>query len=301
MAKFVVKKNTNYTLTVSKTDYNTHTETINVSADTTKNITLTPSFTPETKTFNYTGAVQTYTIPNGCTKLIVDCVGAAGGDIDWSEYGLYYYGGKGGRVQCNLAVTPGQVLYIYVGECRNMGGDSTRTFGGGGSAGAGYGTAGGGASDIRIGGTALTDRKVVAGGGGGVVNNKGPGAGGGLTGGDSTSSDAQGTYFKTAKGGTQSAGGKGQLTGTCWSRDGSLGQGGDGGYDTCSSTQGGGAGGGGGYYGGGGCAAGVQDRRGDGAGGSSYTDPTLCTNVVHTQGYSQATGNGYVKITTSNT
>ena len=54
--------------------------------------------------------------------------------------------------------------------------------------------------------------------------------------------------------------------------------------------------GGGGYYGGG---AGAWYEYfgwncGGGGGGSSYTNQTLCSNVVHTQGF--RAGNGYVTI-----
>ena len=52
-----------------------------------------------------------------------------------------------------------------------------------GGRGRGPGVVGGGASDIRIGGTALSDRKIVAAGGGGAGGNRfqgcGRGAGGG--------------------------------------------------------------------------------------------------------------------------
>lgn len=186
---FSVKKNTNYTLTVSKSGYDTHTETINISADTTKNITLQPSFTPETRTFNYTGAVQTYTIPQGCTSLIVDCVGAASKQV-WTSSAIFNdaaANGKGGRVQCKLKVTAGQTINIYVG--------GNNGYNGGGS--------------IKNGST-----QWCYGGG----------------------SSAQDEYL------------------------------------TC----------------------------GGGGGGSSYTDPNLCSNVTHTQGYSSATDNGWIIITTSN-
>ena len=55
-----------------------------------------------------------------------------------------------------------------------------------------------------------------------------------------------------------------------WNASGSLGQGG-----TAYLNSGGG---GGGYYGGGGGGDGA------GGGGSSYTDPDLCSNVIHTRG-----------------
>ena len=278
---FSVKKNTNYTLTVSKSGYETHTEIINISADTTKDITLTPSFTPETVRFDYTGAVQTYTVPQGTTKLIVDCVGAAGAPNTSGDGGQP---GKGGRVQCKLIVSPGQVLNIYVGGIGISAGGGWN--GGGVSQ---YGLGGGGASDIRINGTALTDRKIVAGAGGGpgtgyLSGYLNAGNGGGLIGQNGGSQ----SYEVGGFGGTQSAGGAGGYyrdPGQGRGGSGSLGNGGTGGLS---------GGGGAGYYGGGG------GNFSSGGGGSSYTDPNLCTDVVHTQGYSSATGNGWVIITTSN-
>lgn len=55
-----------------------------------------------------------------------------------------------------------------------------------------------------------------------------------------------------------------------------------------------GSGGGGGYFGGGGGASGSNYGSGGGGGGSSYTHPTLCSSVVHTQGYQ--TGLGQITI-----
>lgn len=56
------------------------------------------------------------------------------------------------------------------------------------------------------------------------------------------------------------------------------------------------AGGAGWYGGGGGALAGHKSifYYSGGGGGSSYTHPTLCSSVVHTQGFNK--GNGYVKI-----
>ena len=57
--------------------------------------------------------------------------------------------------------------------------------------------------------------------------------------------------------------------------------------------------GGAGWYGGG-SGAGDWNKNGGytagGGGGSSYTNPTLCSEIKHTQGFN-TTGNGYVIIT----
>ncbi|MFW1396645.1 glycine-rich protein, partial [Vibrio parahaemolyticus] len=67
---------------------------------------------------------------------------------------------------------------IYIGEqpAGSEGGQN------GGGKGCGKGTGGGGASDIRVGGTSLSSRVLVAGGGGGYGYGGYGGGGGGLTG-----------------------------------------------------------------------------------------------------------------------
>ena len=246
----------------------------------------------QTSTYNYTGGVQIYTVPAGITSLGIDAIGACGG-------GYYASGGSagpvtlGGRVQCTLNVTPGQVLYVYVG---GRGGDFNGSFapaggfnGGQGAANT-YSGASGGASDIRTCSCAATgsNRLVVAGGagGGGDWNSYG-GVGGGLTGG----SPGPNTMVPgaTCTGGSQVDGG----TGTAGSPGTSDGNGGAAQAGISAS------GGGGGYWGGhGGGGTGPAYSGIGGGGGSSYTDPVAVTAVVHTQGYSGANGNGVVIITT---
>ena len=55
--------------------------------------------------YNYTGAVQTFTVPAGITSISVDAYGASGTGT----------GGLGGRVQSTISVSEGQRLNIYVG------------------------------------------------------------------------------------------------------------------------------------------------------------------------------------------
>jgi hypothetical protein len=247
----------------------------------------------QTSEFYFTGGNQTYTVPAGVTKIFVDALGARGGVN-------FYYSrpGFGGRVQCMMNVTPGQVLTIVVGEV-GKGSAYNSTYsslvfpGGfnGGGAGYGYGGSGGGATDIRIGGTAVGNRVLVAGGGGGAgyfsstaFYERG-GDGGGLTA-ENGYGDGNTSSTKRGVGGNQITGGaKGTYytTGTA----GSLALGGNG------STSGSSGGGGGGYYGGGGGST------GGGGGGSSYTNGIYCTNVVHTPGANGLKdGNGMVRITT---
>ena len=244
-----------------------------------------------TMTFSYTGSVQTYTVPAGVTSIDVNVQGAAGG-LNSDEVTWYSRNGYGGKVEGTLAVTPGQVLNIYVGGQGGVGTPSGTTggFNGGALAYNGFGVygggGGGGASDIRIGGTALADRVIVAGGGGGAGLdcrtpdlNRG-GDGGGLTGEDGFA----GCETSTAGGGSPTAGGVGgTYTGWTSGNAGSLGIGGDAGTGTA------GGGGAGGYYGGGG------GSWSGGGGGSSYTDATLVSSVTHTRGYN-STGDGIVTI-----
>ena len=240
--------------------------------------------------FNYTGSAQTFTVPAGVTSISVDAYGANGESTQSGYCGGYE--GKGGRVQADLTVNPGEVLNIYVGGSHYYTGSGSFGGGwnGGGADGGTGGTAGGGATDIRIGGTALSDRVLVAGGGGGAYGCSSPsypngGDGGGLTG---QTGNRKNNYAYGGVGGSQSAGGtggagtdgNGTWTSASNGSDGSLGNGGDG-NSTRERT---GGGGGGGYYGGGGGAVGRSWGWGGGGGGSSYTHPTLCSSVVHTQG-----------------
>lgn len=249
---------------------------------------------PGSATFDYTGGAQTFVVPAGVTSIAVVAKGASGGKPGWLDDSYY---GKGGKVATTLAVTPGQTLHLYVGGAGtfptsfsqvivagfNGGGEDDDGSGGGG---------GGGATDIRIGGTDLSHRVLVAGGGGGAtVNNTAGGHGGDLTG----AAGAGLNPNEGGAGGTQAAGGVGG-TGDFSSGDGAngypgaLGIGGDGGgipNDFGGYATGGG---GGGYYGGGGGGT----YGGAGGGGSSYTDPTLCANVVHTQG--DNIGDGVIEL-----
>ena len=196
-----------------------------------------------TETFNYTGGVQTWTVPAGVTSASFDIYGASGGE---SSYGG---GGKGGRALSDLTLTPGSTVYIVVG--------GAGAWPGAGYNGGGYGVrfGGGGATDIRIGGLSLNNRVLVAGGGGGAGNNVGDsgGNGGGLTG-----TGASGGFG--GGGGTQTAGGSG--TYPDW--EGSFGQGGTNGGVNMTG------GGGGGWYGGGGGPGGGGGGSGYGPAGTSF-------------------------------
>ena len=81
---------------------------------------------PITQTFNFTGGMQTWTVPAGVTSITIDTYGAQGGTGatggNASSGGI---GGLGTQATGTLAVTPGQVLNIFVG---GQGGTPTAGF-----------------------------------------------------------------------------------------------------------------------------------------------------------------------------
>lgn len=228
--------------------------------------------------FDAADTFQEYIVPACVKKIAVDCVAAQG-------FGTT---AGGGRVECSLKVKPKQRLYIFAGSIpasRNV---------------ASYN-----ASDIRTSNEGVTDptslgnRLVVAGAAGsqGAGNGNTPGAaGGGLIGANANNTGCS----AGGKGGTQETPGSGggDIPWTSQSvAGGAVGSLGLGGNGAAHSAVGGA--GGSGWYGGGGGAAGYTKKAGNygagGGGGSSYTDPNLCADVVHTQGFNN--GSGYVIIT----
>ena len=244
------------------------------------------TFSAGALTFSYTGAVQSWIVPGSTVNLTVDVRAAQGGTFS-STYGL---GGNGGRVQSNIAVTPGQTLYFYVGQMGTYytSPSASLSFNGGGIGAWStyYGGCGGGASDIRTASGSESSALIIAGGGGGGQGYSGyssgnGGAGGGLTAGNGWYSGSYSSSYAGA-GGSQTGGGIG---GGSYGGPGMYGIGGNAYYYY------GGGGGGGGYYGGGG-----GYEYGGGGGGSSWTS-SLCSNVTHTQGFT--TGNGQILISWS--
>ena len=118
-------------------------------------------------TFNYTGTMQSFIVPSGVTYIDVLMWGGGGGSYTNQSANAGY----GLLLSANIPIMSGTTCYLYVGG-QGMGYDWSHTpnpfmggFNGGGNGSSAYGYAGGGASDIRIGGTALQNRVVVAGGG----------------------------------------------------------------------------------------------------------------------------------------
>lgn len=245
-------------------------------------------------TFNYTGAIQTWTVPVGVTFIFVEAFGAQGGS------GGSNVGGKGGKVACSMPVTPGQVLYITVG-----GQSSNQTalygFGGNGGVSTSYGTfarAGGGLSGISSANPITqVNAYLIAAGGGGTGTS--PYAGSGGAGGGLNGIAAVSTYGGTPTrggGGTQTTGG---VAGSIYDANsvnptaGIAINGGEGGnVGGLSTGWNGGGGGGAGYFGGGG-AAGGGNAQGSGGGGSSWTGAS-CLNVQNVGNINS--GHGYINI-----
>jgi len=250
--------------------------------------------------FNYTGAVQTYTVPAGVFTLTVSAAGAQGG-------GEGAGGGLGATMAGDFAVTPGEVLTIVVGQQGQLqiGGNVQNSSGGGG------GSFVYNASNVLL---------VAAGGGGGKCNYAGStslhadanglvGTSGGASsdgnlGGSAGSAGNEGLWSGTPDAGggagwlSVSGGPYGGFNAPTWAGGSPFCGGGGGG---CGGFGGfGGGGGGGNRYGGGGGGGGYSGGGGGtdpthGGGGGSYNNGTNQTNTGGTQ-----TGNGLIVITNIN-
>lgn len=254
----------------------------------------------QTTTYNYTGTIETYTVPDGVNSISIQAYGAQGGNEN---------GGLGASMYGEFSVTPGQVLNIVVGQqgvVNNCGGADASGGGGGGSfvwdpsdAAAPMVAAGGGGGGNQnwtgdctngVNGQAGTDGTSGSegeaaggsdgqGGAGNAPSGTGAGGGGWLSNGETSIFDATATGGATLP---DFAGGDGSNT---------YGPGGEGGYG-----GGGGAvcgcGGGGGYSGGAG-GNGSTCRAG-GGGGGSYNEGTNQSNVGGIR-----MGNGQISITAS--
>lgn len=261
------------------------------------------------RAFSFSGGTQSFVVPAGVTQLTINAYGAQGGGA---------YGGLGGRATCTIGVSSGQSFGIYVGGAGLTSGAGGWNGGGSGYGGT-HGPGGGGASDVRSGGTALSNRICIGAGGGGNGTTNDPNDGwGGAGGGTSGAAGRKGTTRPDPSdpnyvdggggggGGTQSAGGAGGIkasTAYGWctgsyldGSPGSLGLGGAGAPMDCNSWAAGG-GGGGGLYGGGGGGTGaagwsINAGGGGGGGGSSYVTGTGTSTAAGVEA-----GDGQVVLT----
>lgn len=239
--------------------------------DSSTGVSVTWNGTTCTLTFTAVRAMRTWTVPTGgLVDVFFRIKGGAGG-------GSYSNPGRSGGSHDGTitSLTAGQSVYISVGSMGACHG-SDIPWGGsnGGEGGNNGGCDGGGSTDVRVGGTTASDRKLVAGGGGGDA-------------GSSPSGYSNGNEASGASGGS------GSFTGFCNGNNGSsAASGGAGGSTTCRN-----AGGGGGGYAGGGAAGATSssnnDTGGDGGSGNSYIAPGFATGsssywVNGNTGYSSA-------------
>ena len=234
-------------------------------------------------TFEYTGGMQSWSVPTGLTSVRFEIYGAAGGG-----------GALGGAISGTLHNLPAK-LYIAVGGAGSLGSDVAGGYNGGASSGRSRGDSGsgGGASDIRE-STSWATRIAIAGGGGGQGSG---GALGGSGGGLQGTVGEPGTKLSGGQPGTQTAGGlEGDPNLGSGGVPGGSYNGGVGGSGNGFTPQIGGGGGGGGYFGGGGgVGGGDSDTIGSGGGGGSgYARPSVTSNVQHTVGV--RSGNGLVVL-----
>ena len=219
--------------------------------------------------FDYTGDLQTWTVPAGVVAATFELDGAEGGEVRGTAPA-----GRGGFAQATLPLTAGSTINIFVGgmgsavaTCGSNNFDM-RPGGAGGFNGGASGTTaqcpgggGGGGTDVRIGGVDVSNRVLVAGGGGGAAFGDGGcaatgGGGGGLTGGSG----------QCAHGGSG-----GNQDGSSGSGQSGFGSAGGGSGPGCNVF--GGGGGGGGYWGGAGGSMEVCDQAAGGGGGGSAFGP----------------------------
>lgn len=264
--------------------------------------------------FNYTGAVQSITLPKGTYKL--ECWGAQGGNGANGSSGLDSSsgapGGKGGYSMGTLLLPAKTQIYVYVGgkgECiTSSTNDYNGGFNGGGSGGVSGSMSrsggGGGATDIRFEQDSLYARVIVAGGGGatswGPSNEYGD-AGGGES--SIAGSNSPGLSNQTS-GNAFGIGANAKASSTSYNINGAGGGGWYGGISSTNSVGGGSkthGGGGSGYvytsstaknYPSG-CLLNSSYYLSDAktiAGNTSFTSPTGSSETGHS-------GNGYCRIT----
>lgn len=268
-----------------------------------------------TITFAYTGDYYVWTAPYSINYTL-ETWGAQGGNAGYNGV-VSAYGGKGGYSVGSRNFNVGETLYIYVGgQGAGPAGTtlSTRVAGGFNGGGQGWNPdtssyragGGGGATDFRYLGSALSNRILIAGGGSGGINDTTyspiPGAGGGVGGSAGYATVAgNSTNQYSGKGGTSSAGGVrgSNCAATYAGTNGVLGIGGDSENHPTMA----GSGGGGGYYGGGGGGCQMTGGGGSGFYGTLTSANSIdgATSMPNPSGGNMTgnTGNGTARITYS--
>ncbi len=256
---------------------------------------------PTTYSFQYTGAIQQFIVPNRVTSIQVNAIGAKGGTGGGGQPG-----GAGANITSTINVTPGQVVYVVVGGFPGQSATAKYGFAGNGgtaNSASGFGGAGGGLSGVF---NTITPSNasalVVAGGGGGGTGTGGTtgyNGGAALNASSGSASNGQGSTNYPTNGryqygygaSTTIAGGGGFAFDNAPAQNGTDGNdiyGGTGGIGTVWQGAGGG---GAGFYGGGG-GAGGGSANGGGGGGSSKS-----ISGISSFGTANTTGDGSVTIT----
>jgi hypothetical protein len=257
-----------------------------------------PGCVSGSQTFVFTGAIELFTVPLGCTTLTIDASGAQG---------AHAAGGLGARVTGLFTVMPGEQLRVLVGEQgHGLGGDiSNYGYGGGGGsfvirsddsilaiAGGGGGPSwdagspgapgdagpNGGSTPGAIGGSGGTGGQFGAGGATGGCGWIGSG-GGGMSGDGAVSANGGGFAFLNGGGGGTDPISMDPSMDCVVNARGGFGGGGAGGY---------GGGGGGGYSGG---AGGPNTTYTGGGGGGSLNNGSSPVSMTGVR-----TGNGEIVI-----
>lgn len=256
---------------------------------------------PTTYSFQYTGAIQQFIVPNRVTSIQVNAIGALGGTGGGGQPG-----GAGANITSTINVTPGQILYIVVGGYPGQSATAKYGFGGNGgiaNSASGFGGAGGGLSGVFSSNTPSTSSAlVVAGGGGGGSGSAGTttyNGGAALNAGTGTASNGQGPSGWPVSGryqygygaSTAAVGVGGYAFDNAPAQNGGDGNNISGGAGGPGTIWQGAGGGGGGYYGGGG-GAGGGGANGAGGGGS-----TKSSSGHHSFGTMNTTGDGSLIIT----
>ena len=245
-------------------------------------------------TFNYTGTIQTWTVPSCVTQVTIEALGAQGGSTMGENNSGPWTGGLGADIRGTFTVSGGQVISVLVGQAGSNAPGSLCTSGGGG-----------GSWVVRTGTLLL----VAGGGGGGFMCN----ALGGVNGGNGNAGNNGSNGISACPCRTAAAGGSGGDGGTsCYGGGGggwltagtsTCGGAGGGAYPGISVAGGGGYGGGGGGYntgccggsGGGGGYSGGSGGTSDGCAGGGGGSYNIGSNQSNTAGVNS--GNGTVFIT----
>jgi hypothetical protein len=219
------------------------------------------------------------------TQYKIQCWGAGGGGGTSGGWSYGAEGGGGGYIEADITgLTPGNTLYIRVGEGGLVNG-TRMSYGGGGQANrAGgdnrYGSNGGGATGVFLGSVSHANTIIIAGGGGGGGSSRNQegnfgGAGGGPTGQDGFSPYDDKWQYR-GRGGGASEGGRNNQQGASYAAQALEGG--------SAASNGYGGAGGGGYYGGSAGGYSEQHTMAGGGGGSGYANPTYCKAIRNLRG-----------------